>query len=111
LLSREQEWAAAPFIGLMLLHFPEPDPPSIYSPSEGALTTDAHMAYLDELVVADRTMGLLRRRIEEAGLWDRSVIPISADHGWRASFWRDAPEWTAAEETASHSDTSAVPFF
>jgi hypothetical protein len=110
LLSRALEWVADPAIGLVLLHLPVPHPPSIYSPSEGALAANGHMGYLDNIVLADRTLGLLRRSIEEAGLWDRSAVLVSADHGWRTSFWRSSPGWTAAEEAASHGDTSAVPF-
>jgi hypothetical protein len=110
LLSRALEWAADPAIGLVLLHLPVPHPPSIYSPSEGTLAPDGRTGYLDNVVLADRTMGLLRRSIEEAGLWDRSAVLVSADHGWRSSFWRSSPGWTAAEEAASHGDTSTVPF-
>jgi hypothetical protein len=110
LLTRALEWAADPSIGLVLIHLPVPHPPSIYSPSEGALTTSGRMGYLDNVALADRAMGLLRRSIEEAGLWNQSAILVSADHGWRTSFWRNGPEWTATEEAAAHSDTSAVPF-
>ena len=70
LLSRALEWVADPAIGLVLLHLPVPHPPSIYSPSEGALAANGHMGYLDNIVLADRTLGLLRRSIEEAGLWE-----------------------------------------
>lgn len=110
LLARALEWAADPSIGLVLIHLPVPHPPSIYSPSEGALTPSGRMGYLDNVVLADRAMGLLRRSIEEAGLWNQSAILVSADHGWRTSFWRNSPGWTATEEAASHSNTSAVPF-
>jgi hypothetical protein len=110
LLSRALEWAADPSIGLVLLHLPVPHPPSIYSSSEGALTPKGRMGYLDNIVLADRALGLLRRSIEEAGLWNQSAILVSADHGWRTPFWRNSPGWTAAEEAASHSDTAAVPF-
>jgi len=110
LLSRALEWAADPSIGLVLLHLPVPHPPSIYSPPEGALTPNGRMGYLDNLLLADRAMGLLRGSIEEAGLWNQSAVLVSADHGWRTSFWRNEPGWTATEEAASRQDTSAVPF-
>jgi hypothetical protein len=110
LLSRALEWATDPSMGLVLLHVPVPHPSSIYSPSEGALTPRGRMGYLDNVVLADRLLGLLRRSLEEAGLWDRSAVLVSADHGWRTSFWRSGPEWTPAEEAVSHGDTSRVPF-
>jgi hypothetical protein len=92
LLSRALEWAVDPSIGLVLLHLPVPHPPSIYSPSEGALTPQGRIGYLDNIVLVDRTLGLLRRALEEAGLWNQSAVLVSADHGWRTSFWRSGPE-------------------
>jgi hypothetical protein len=48
--------------------------------------------------------------MEQAGLWDRTALLISADHGWRTRIWRGTPDWTPADEAASRQDTSAVPF-
>jgi len=110
LLSRALEMAADPSIGLVLLHLPIPHPPSIYNPSEGGLTTKGRTGYLDNLVLADRTLGLLRQSMQEAGLWNRSAVLVSADHGWRTAFWRSSPEWTAAEEAAAREGTAGVPF-
>jgi hypothetical protein len=110
LLSRALETVADPSIGLVLVHLPIPHPPSIYSPSEGALTTKGRMGYLDNIALTDRTLGVLRRSMQEAGVWNQSAVLVSADHGWRTSFWRGGPEWTAAEETASHEGTANVPF-
>lgn len=110
LLDRALEWSADPSIGLLLLHLPVPHPPSIFSAAEGTLTSKGRMGYLDNLVLADRVMGRLQRTLEQTGLWDRSAVLVSADHGWRTGFWRSGPGWTAAEEAASHGDTSRVPF-
>jgi hypothetical protein len=53
---------------------------------------------------------VLRQAIEQAGLGDSTAILVSADHGWRTHMWRGDAEWTAEEETASHNETSGVPF-
>ena len=37
--------------------------------------------YDGNLAKADREVGLLRRSLEEAGLWDRTVVIVTADHG------------------------------
>jgi len=37
--------------------------------------------YHGNLAVADRELGWLRRRLEEAGLWERTVLVLTADHG------------------------------
>jgi hypothetical protein len=110
LLEHARELAADPSIGLVLLHLPVPHPPAIYSRSKHALTTDGPLSYLDNVALADETLGALRQAIEQAGLWDRTALLISADHGWRTRMWSRSPDWTAEEQAASHNDTSAVPF-
>jgi hypothetical protein len=75
--------------GLVLLHLPLPQPPGIYDPATGRLTpwnfTGAEAEYLDNLVLADRVVGELRRGLERARLRDRTWIVVSSDRSWRAS--------------------------
>src|SRR6185437_1658136 len=110
LLDRAFEIANDPSIGLALIHLPIPHPPAIYNRSKGAITAEGRIGYLDSVAFVDRTVGALRRSMEQAGVWDRTAVLISADHGWRTYLWRGSPEWTAEEEAASHDDTSGVPF-
>lgn len=111
LLDRAREIVADPSIGLALIHLPVPHPPAIYSRSKGRLTAEGRIGYLDSVALVDRTLGELRQSIEQAGLWDRTAILVSADHGWRTGLWRGGPEWTSEEEEiASDEDTSDVPF-
>lgn len=110
LLQHAREIVADPSMGLALIHLPVPHPPAIYSRSKGALTAEGPIDYLDSVVLVDRTLGVLRQSMEQAGLWDRTAVLVSADHGWRTSMWRGSPEWTAEEEAASRTNTSGVPF-
>lgn len=110
LLDCAREAVADPAIGLVLIHLPIPHPPAIYNQSSGQITADGRIGYLDNVALADRTLGMLRQSLEQAGLWDRTAVLVSADHGWRPALWRGTPEWTAGEEAASHSDTYGVPF-
>ena len=48
--------------------------------------------------------------MEQAGLWQHTALLVSADHGWRTSYWRGGTDWTAEDEAVSHVDTSGVPF-
>ena len=41
--------------------------------------------YVDNLALADRTLGDLRQAMEQAGLWDKTWVLISSDHWWRES--------------------------
>jgi hypothetical protein len=112
--SHQLAWAlevvADPSIGLALIHLQIPHPPAIYSASTDMMTATGDLGYLDNVALADRTLGTLRGAMEQAGLWDRTALLISADHGWRTRIWRDTPDWTPADEAASRQDTSAVPF-
>jgi hypothetical protein len=75
--------------GLVLLHLPVPRPPGIYDRARGRLTpwnfTGEGGGYLDNLVLVDRMVTDLRRRLERARLGDRTWIVVSATHWWRAS--------------------------
>ena len=44
---------------------------------------EAHLVrlYDGNLAYADHVVGALRRRLEEEGLWDRTVVIVTADHG------------------------------
>ncbi len=110
MLERTVELVTDPSIGLVLVHLPVPHPPAIYDRSTGVMTAEGRIGYLDSVVLADRTLGLLRQRMERAGVWDETAIIVSADHGWRTYLWRGDPEWTADEERACHADASGVPF-
>ncbi|HXB71715.1 MAG TPA: hypothetical protein VNY05_25990 [Candidatus Acidoferrales bacterium] len=99
-----------PSVGLALIHLPIPHPPAIYSGARGMLTAQGRIGYLDSVGLVDQTLGVLRRAMEQCGLWDRTAVLVSADHGWRTQLWRGDAEWTPNEEAASHQDTSGVPF-
>lgn len=110
LRQRALRAAADPGIGVMLLHFPVPHPPGIYNSEKSQMDATGTGGYIDNVALADRTLGELRRAMEQAGVWDRSAVVVSADHGWRISLWRSLPEWTPQEESFARMNTSGVPF-
>lgn len=75
--------------GLVLLHLPVPQPPGIYDPATGRLTTwnfrGEGEGYLDNLVLADRVLAELRRRIERTGVGDRTWMVVSSTRWWTGS--------------------------
>jgi hypothetical protein len=77
--------AIDPGLNLVLLHMPVPHEPAIYDRKAGQLTIfNFHRDwYLDNLALADRTLGDLRRAMEKAGVWDSSTILVTSDHGLR----------------------------
>jgi hypothetical protein len=110
LLARAGEIVADASIGLALIHIDIPHPPAIYSRSEGKITANGPIGYLDNVALVDRSLGELRQRIDSAGLGNCTALLVSADHGWRTYLWRGGADWTDTEEAASHNDTSGVPF-
>ncbi|HXG63610.1 MAG TPA: sulfatase-like hydrolase/transferase, partial [Blastocatellia bacterium] len=73
--------------GLILVHWPLPHMPAIYDRSQGDFRWDRPVGYLDNLALVDRTVGELRRTMEEAGMWDRTTILITSDHSLRGGNW------------------------
>jgi hypothetical protein len=110
LSDRAREIVADPEIGMALIHLPVPHPPAIYDRARSKFDSGNRGSYLDNVVLVDRELGTLRRAMEEAGLWDRTAVLVSADHGWRTALWRATTVWTAEDEAASHQDTMGVPF-
>ncbi|HYH00759.1 MAG TPA: sulfatase-like hydrolase/transferase [Terriglobales bacterium] len=97
--------------GLVFVHFSIPHPPAIYDVRQGMRAT-GQPGYLDNLETADRTLGELRRAMEDAGTWDKSVLLITSDHWWRPSIWRNTALWTDEDEalfSAGRLDNT-VPF-
>lgn len=99
-----------PGIGLALLHLPVPHPPGIFDRAKGEIDTENPASYLDNVALADRTLGELRGAMEQSGVWDRTAVIVSADHGWRTWLWRGIAGWTAEDERFASMDTAGVPF-
>lgn len=90
-LFREAQAASLSFLtnapaGLTLLHLPVPHHPGIYDPKRDELTVwnyARQRGYLENLTLADRLFGQLRRAMEQAGTWDTAWVLVSSDHWWR----------------------------
>ncbi|MCU1334822.1 MAG: sulfatase [Bryobacterales bacterium] len=103
--------ATDPRFGFLMLHFPTPHMYAIYNRWRRDFTLDSTIDYLDNLALVDRTLGELRAKLEAAGLWDRTTILITADHGFRPDLWRGRYGWTQNMERISERGTSQlVPF-
>jgi Sulfatase len=71
-------------IHLAYVHLPLPHPPGFYDRAQGRIDVHRKSSYLDNLALADRTLGELRRAMEDAGVWDGAAVIVSSDHWWRA---------------------------
>jgi arylsulfatase A-like enzyme len=89
---------------LVFIHFPVPHLLGIYDRRAhdytGDYSTSDSSSYLDNLALADRTLGDVRRSLEHAGLWDETALLVTSDHPLRDWIIEDAG-WWKDHETAS----------
>jgi arylsulfatase A-like enzyme len=74
---------------LILLHWPIPHRPGIYSRSRDDFDDSGRGTYVDNLALVDRTLRELRQALEKAGVWDSTTTLLSADHWDRYSMQVD----------------------
>jgi hypothetical protein len=86
-------------IRFVFIHLPVPHPPGIYSRRTGVVGVKG--SYLDNLVLADKTVENLLDVIKKTSAGERTTLVISSDHSWRTYLWRTEPFWTKEEEQAS----------
>jgi hypothetical protein len=73
--------------GFTLVHLPVPHAPHAYNRKTGTFTlgNSPIAGYVDSLALLDRTVGELRRTMEDAGIWDSTTVVFTSDHGYRDS--------------------------
>lgn len=98
LAERGAQTAADPDINLAFIHLPVPHPPNVYDRHHGVWDTTGDAGYLDNLALADRTLGQIRAAMERNGTWDNSTVVVSSDHWWRTEYWATRSIWSAAED-------------
>jgi hypothetical protein len=85
-------------IRFAFLHVPVPHPPGIYDRTTHQLSS--HGDYLDNLVLADDTLGTLMKILRSTGNDQQTTIIVSSDHSWRTPLWKGG--WTAEEERVTN---------
>jgi hypothetical protein len=85
--------------GITFLHYPIPHPPYIYDRAAGKISTTNQSEYLDNLVLADKTWGELRKRMEDLKVWNQAMLVLSSDH-----YWKDKDRYHFSQDRR-------VPFF
>jgi Sulfatase len=93
----------------VFIHLPVPHPPGIYDRATHKLSESGN--YLDNLVLADDTLGTLLQQIGETPSAAQTTLIISSDHSWRVPMWRLSPGWTDEEEQISRGRFDTRPVF
>lgn len=95
-------------IDFLYVHFPAPHLFAIYDRQRQDFTLSGKTTYYDNLALVDRTVGELRRKLEETGLWDSTSILITSDHGLRRELWHGHMNWTPEFDRLLASGSSPV---
>ena len=68
-----------------VVHLPIPHAPHAYNRKTGTFTlSNSPIAgYIDSLALLDRSVGELRRTMENAGVWDSTTLLFTSDHPYR----------------------------
>lgn len=90
IIYSEMEKAITKHVGdpqydLVYIHAPVPHGPNIWKDKTQSFTllNTAKDGYFDNLRLADRLLGKIRLAMEETGVWDDTVVLLTADHEWR----------------------------
>lgn len=97
-----------PRIDFLFVHLPVPHPFAIYDRKRGDFTLSGSLDYFDNLALVDRTVGEVRRALEQAGLWNTTSLLITSDHGLRPNLWRGRYNWTEELEHLTAAGQSEV---
>lgn len=81
--------AVNPDLGLTLVHLPLPHPPGFYDSMKNDYSIK-DTGYLDNLILADRSLGELRNSMEVSDTWDNTTVIITSDHWLRMDVWGDS---------------------
>lgn len=94
-------------IRFAFIHLPVPHAPGIYDRNHHALSDRGN--YLDNLVLADQSLGELQSLIESTSLAAHTTLIVSSDHSWRTLQWKGSAEWSDEEEKASRGQFDPRP--
>jgi hypothetical protein len=87
MLARAEQVVVDRHFQFALIHLPVPHAPHTYNRQTGEFSrkNSPVSAYLDSLALVDRTLGELRRKMEDAGVWESTTVLVSSDHSYRVS--------------------------
>jgi hypothetical protein len=87
-------------IRFVFLHLPVPHPPGIFDRTTHQISS--HGSYLDNLVLADDTLGALMKIVGSTENGRQTTVIVSSDHSWRTQLWKPEPDWSEEEERVTN---------
>ncbi len=99
IMARTQMLIEDQGLRFLFLHLAVPHPPGIYDRTRHQFRPGG--TYLDNLVLADDTLGILMKDIAATPAAEHTTLLITSDHSWRTPIYKGRAGWTAEEEAAS----------
>jgi hypothetical protein len=94
-------------IRFLFVHLPVPHPPGIFNRKLNMLSDQG--TYLDNLVLADQSLGDLRSILQSTPAANNTTLIVSSDHSWRTFRWRSTGNWSADASQASRGSYDPRP--
>lgn len=109
-ISAAKNAASDASFDFVFLHLPIPHEPFIYDAASSSLRTSLDNSYLDNLALADATLGEIRVAMEAAGLWDDSYLLVTSDHFLRLEMVPEKYAWGGGARRVKLTEDHRVPF-
>jgi hypothetical protein len=93
----------------IFLHLPIPHSPNIWSRVNDDYARGCGGSYLDNLALADRTLGSLMAILQQSPRWKDTTVIVQGDHSWRIMLWNWLPAWTDEDDQASRNEFDPRP--
>ena len=94
---------------LVFLHLPIPHSPNIWSRVKDTFARGCGSSYLDNLALADRTLGSMMQILQQSPRWKDTTVIVQGDHSWRVMLWDWLPAWTDEDDQASNDEFDPRP--
>jgi Sulfatase len=98
-MAQSESLLRDPRIRFVMLHLPVPHTPGIFDQRRHCLVAGGN--YVDNLVLADNTLGQLMTVIQSTPDASQTSVIVSSDHSWRVDVWKKLPDWTPEETRVS----------
>lgn len=93
----------------IFLHLSIPHSPNIWSRVNDDYARGCGSSYLDNLALADRTLGRLMALLQQSPRWKDTTVIVQGDHSWRIMLWNWLPAWTDEDDQASRNEFDPRP--
>ncbi|UWZ85998.1 sulfatase-like hydrolase/transferase [Occallatibacter riparius] len=93
----------------VFIHLSVPHPTGFYSRKTHEFCVCGN--YIDNLQLADDSLGRLEEEIKHSARADQTTLIVSSDHSWRVPIWSQWKSWTAEEQRVSGGVFDARPAF